>query len=62
MNALLAWRAPIVGLLGMLAVVAVARCRPLAGRRNKPAHCVHAELVQDYLATIFLIMMPSGRS
>jgi hypothetical protein len=56
------WRGalPIVGLLGMLAVVAVASAghSPVGGtsRPSTPT----PKLVQDYMATIFLIMMPVG--
>ena len=56
------WRGalPIVGLLGMLAVVAVAAAghSPVGGtgRPSTPT----PKLVQDYMATIFLIMMPMG--
>jgi hypothetical protein len=56
------WRGalPIVGLLGMLAVVAVAAAghSPVGGtgRPSTPT----PKLVQDYMATIFLIMMPVG--
>jgi hypothetical protein len=56
------WRGvlPIFGLLGMLAVVAVAAAghSPVGGtsRPSTPT----PKLVQDYMATIFLIMMPVG--
>ena len=56
------WRGalPIVGLLGLLAVVAVAAAghSPVGGtsRPSTPT----PKLVQDYMATIFLIMMPVG--
>jgi hypothetical protein len=56
------WRGvlPIVGLLGMLAVVAVAAAghSPAGGaaRPSTPA----PKIVEDYMATIFLIMMPVG--
>jgi Domain of unknown function (DUF4129) len=56
------WRGalPIVGLLGMLAVVAVAAAghSPVGGSSRPTA--ATPKLVQDYLATIFLIMMPIG--
>ena len=56
------WRAalPVVGLLGMLAVVAVAAAghSPVGGTSRPTAST--PKLVQDYLATIFLIMMPIG--
>jgi len=56
------WRGalPIVGLLGMLAVVAVAAAghSPVGGT-NRPTAST-PKLVQDYLATIFLIMLPIG--
>ena len=56
------WRGalPIVGLLGMLAVVAVAAAghSPVGGTSRPTAPT--PKLVQDYMATIFLIMMPVG--
>src|SRR6476659_2218154 len=56
------WRAalPIVGLLGLLAVVAVAAAghSPVGGTSRPTAST--PKLLQDYLATIFLIMMPLG--
>jgi hypothetical protein len=56
------WRGalPIVGLLGMLAVVAVAAAghSPVGGT-SRPSTST-PQLVQDYMATIFLIMMPVG--
>src|SRR5512133_864695 len=56
------WRGvlPVVGLLGMLAVVAVAAAgHAPAGGVSKPSTST-PKLVQDYMATIFLIMMPIG--
>jgi hypothetical protein len=56
------WRGvlPVVGLLGMLAVVAVAAAgHAPAGGASKPSTST-PRLVQDYMATIFLIMMPIG--
>src|SRR5215218_8161820 len=56
------WRGvlPIVGLLGMLAVVAVAAAgHSPAGGASRPSTGT-PKLVQDYLATLFLIMMPIG--
>jgi hypothetical protein len=56
------WRGvlPIFGLLGMLAVVAVAAAghSPVGGTARASAST--PKLVQDYMATIFLIMMPVG--
>ena len=53
-------RCPIVGLLGMLAVVAVAAAgHSPAGGAGRPSTPT-PKLVQDYMATIFLIMMPVG--
>ena len=56
------WRGalPIVGLIGMLAVVAVAAAghSPVGGTDRPSAST--PKVVQDYLATIFLIMMPIG--
>jgi hypothetical protein len=56
------WRAvlPILGLIGMLAVVAVAATgHSPAGGTNRPSTGT-PKLVQDYMATLFLIMMPVG--
>jgi uncharacterized protein DUF4129 len=56
------WRGalPIVGLLGMLAVVAVAAAgHAPAGGASRPSTAT-PRLVQDYLATIALIMLPIG--
>jgi hypothetical protein len=56
------WRGvlPIVGLLGMLAVVAVAATgHSPAGGTSRPSTGT-PKLVQDYMATYFLIMMPIG--
>ena len=59
---LLPWRVvvPILGLLGMLGVVAVAAAghSPVEGT-SRPSTST-PKLVQDYMATIFLIMMPIG--
>jgi len=56
------WRGalPIVGLIGMLAVVAVAAAghSPVGGTDRPSAST--PKVVQDYLATIFLIMTPIG--
>lgn len=57
-----AWRSvlAISGLLAMLAVVAVAAAgHAPAGGASKPSTST-PRLVQDYMATIFLIMMPIG--
>jgi hypothetical protein len=56
------WRGvlPIVALLGMLAVVAVAAAgHSPAGGAGRPSTST-PKLVQDYMATIALIMMPIG--
>ena len=56
------WRGalPIVGLLGMLAVVAVAAAgHSPAGGAGRPSTPT-PKLVQDYMATIALIMLPIG--
>ena len=56
------WRGalPIVGLLGMLAVVAVAAAgHSPAGGAGRPSTPT-PRLVQDYMATIALIMLPIG--
>ncbi|HEY3050798.1 MAG TPA: DUF4129 domain-containing protein [Gaiellaceae bacterium] len=56
------WRGvlPIVGLLGMLAVVAVAAAgHAPAGGASRPSTST-PRLVQDYIATIALIMLPVG--
>jgi hypothetical protein len=56
------WRGalPILGLVGMLVVVAVAAAghSPVGGTGRPSAST--PKIVQDYLATIFLIMMPIG--
>src|SRR5512132_2385911 len=56
------WRGalPILGLVGMLVVVAVAAAghSPVGGTGRPSAST--PKLVQDYMATIFLIMMPIG--
>lgn len=56
------WRGvlPIVGLLGMLAVVAVAASgHAPAGGASKPSTSTPT-LIQDYIATLALVMMPIG--
>jgi len=56
------WRVvlPILGLLAMLAVVAVAATgHSPAGGTSRPSTAT-PKLVKDYMATIFLIMMPIG--
>lgn len=56
------WRGalPIVGLLGMLAVVAVAAAGHSPGGGAGRPSTATPRLVQDYLATIALIMLPIG--